>query len=66
MAGADAVKGCLTGHLWFADLPLHGLLIPRAAAHDPRQCDYRRINMSAFKDAPRSIRSQFDDGPISM
>jgi len=40
---------------------------PRAPASlDPWQRDVSCVDAPTFKDAPRSVRSQFDDCPISM
>jgi hypothetical protein len=41
-------------------------LFDRAIAPDPRQRDVPCVDAPTFKDAPRSVRSQFDDCPISM
>jgi hypothetical protein len=47
--------------------PLQRLHVPRAtAALDPWQRDVPCVDAPTFKNAPRSVRSQFDDCPISM
>jgi hypothetical protein len=41
-------------------------LFDRAIAPDPWQPDVPCVDAPTFKDAPRSVRSQFDDCPIAM